>query len=79
MPRNVRNFWLELSVDGKASRVATGPRARDGGFQLTVKQRDNGGVAITGELVGHVRANGTLALTWEPAKGEPVSLNETVR
>lgn len=44
MPKNVRNFWIELDVDGKASRVATGPKARNGGFTLTVKMRQNGGI-----------------------------------
>ena len=37
MPRNVRNFWLNLSVDGKRTDVASGPVAKDGGFELRIK------------------------------------------
>ena len=43
--RNVRNFWLELSVDGKQSRVDTGPRAKDGGFDLIVYVREDGDIS----------------------------------
>lgn len=46
MPRNVRNFWVELEVDGRKQRaMATGPRNADGGFSLRIYQRDNGQVA----------------------------------
>ena len=50
MPQNVRNFWIELSVDGKQTRVATGPRGKDGGFELTIRQRDKGDI-ITGMMI----------------------------
>ena len=66
MPRNVRNFWLELNVDGR-SPVETGPKAKDGGFSLRILIRNEGcidtGAFITGtyepdtdELV--IRVNG---------------------
>lgn len=42
MPRHVRNFWLELIVDGKKHRVATGSRAKDGGFALVISMRNRG-------------------------------------
>lgn len=44
MPRNVRNFWLELSVDGKKTDIATGPVSKEGGFFLTIKQRSECGI-----------------------------------
>jgi hypothetical protein len=40
--RKVRNFWIELEIDGRKTRIATGPEARDGGFHLTVFMRDHG-------------------------------------
>lgn len=55
MPRNVRNFWLELSVDGKRTDVATGPVSKDGGFQLTIKQRDDGGIVRAMTVTGRAR------------------------
>ena len=44
MPRNVRNFWVEMDVDGKRTQVATGPRRADGGFRLNIWMRDKGHV-----------------------------------
>ena len=44
MPRNVRNFWIELEVDGRRTKVACGPAARDGGFTLTISMRNRGNV-----------------------------------
>lgn len=65
MPRNVRNFWLELTVDGKTSRVETGPQSKDGGFQLTIKMRDEGDITIAASIVG-VATDGKLALMFRP-------------
>jgi len=69
-PRNVRNFWLELEVDGKKTKVATGPVRKDGGFVLTVKQRNIGSVMYSGELVGQANAKGELSLFWNPHGGD---------
>jgi hypothetical protein len=65
MPRNVRNFWLELKVDGKKSKVATGPVAKDGGFTLVVRQRCDGGITKAGTLRGVALLDGTLKLDWD--------------
>lgn len=45
MPRNVRNFWIELDVDGKKTKVATGPRSKDGGFTAKILMRENGSIS----------------------------------
>ena len=42
MPRNVKNFWATLQVDGSEKTTSRGPRARDGGLLITVKQRHRG-------------------------------------
>jgi len=60
MPRNVRNFWLELTVDGKTSRVETGPQARDGGFRLVILQRDKGGIIRAMEVDGRATSMGLV-------------------
>jgi hypothetical protein len=41
VPRNVRNFWVEVTIDGRSAPIASGPVAKDGGFSLTVY--DTGG------------------------------------
>lgn len=49
MPVNVRNFWVDLSVDGRQNDVGTGPRSKDGGMLARFFIRDDGEVkaAIT--------------------------------
>ena len=62
--RNVRNWWLELEVDGAVSKVATGPRGKEGGFTLRVSQRDQGGVLRDAVVLrGVPQSDGTLVLT----------------
>jgi len=63
MPRNVRNFWVNLEVDGRRTEIATGPRRRDGGFTLTVYQRDDGGIMRPLYVHGHAHDDGRLVLT----------------
>jgi hypothetical protein len=63
MPRNVRNFWITLDVDGSKKKVATGPRNRDGGFSCRVQMRSDGSI-LEDELVIEGRnKNGLLKLT----------------
>ena len=40
----VRNFWIEVTVDGRKTKIATGPRSKDGGMEITIKQRNNGSI-----------------------------------
>ena len=79
MPRNVRNYWLELTVDGKKTKVATGPVSKTGGFVLDIKMRSCGGVAYKGRLHGTCEAlTGRLSLFWEPAADEGVDPWDTI-
>jgi hypothetical protein len=61
-PRCVRNFWIELDVDGKKERIATGPRARSGGFIMYIKMRNRGDVEKVLTLYGR-EVNGQLRLS----------------
>ena len=71
MPRKVRNFWLELDVDGR-SPIATGPVSRDGGFELNVLMRDSGDIKKAVRLVGNALEDGTLELHILPFDGEDI-------
>lgn len=62
MPRNVRNFWLELNVDGCKSRVETGPRSKDGGFSLRILQRSHGGIITAMNISGWANDDGVITL-----------------
>jgi hypothetical protein len=50
----VRNFWIEATVDGRKTPIAFGPRAKDGGFELKIYQREEGSsvhvLTIRGEM-----------------------------
>lgn len=64
MPRNVRNFWVELDVDGSKTHVATGPKSSGGGFTMTVLIREKGDISNKVlKIVGIVRSDGRLQLT----------------
>ena len=64
--RNVRNFWIEIEVDGHTSKVAVGPAAADGGFNMTIRQRSNNMVTTTAMLHGRAMQNGQLILEIAP-------------
>lgn len=65
MPRNVRNFWLELTVDGASRRIETGPRSKEGGFTLNILMRDKGGIVRAGHITGRATATGILFINAE--------------
>lgn len=45
MPRVVRNFWIDLDVDGRANSIGTGPRQGGGGFSCTILVREEGSIS----------------------------------
>jgi hypothetical protein len=62
MAGSVYNFYLTASVDGRATRLEAGPRAKTGGFSATVRIRSNGSVLDAVELHGTAHDDGTLTL-----------------
>jgi hypothetical protein len=40
MPQKVRNFWLEAEVDGRKSKLSSGPAKDDGGMFITLFIRE---------------------------------------
>jgi hypothetical protein len=44
MPVNVRPSWIDVSVDGRDTNIATGPRSRDGSMSAKFYLRVNGSV-----------------------------------
>lgn len=62
MARNVRNFWIDGSVDGRQSGVCGGPRKRDGGISVDIKQRDKGDIVTALQISGFADNDGNLTL-----------------
>lgn len=80
--RNVRNFWIELEVDGRANVVAAGPAGKDGGFKLRIRVRDAGEVSPRDIIIeGRAEKDGTLRVVGidHQGTGEMVTLLETNR
>lgn len=72
MPRNVRNFWITLEVDGKKMPIATGPRKRNGGFEATIKMRSEGQIFEEDIKIQGIVRNGLLTLNIYGADNEPI-------
>ena len=58
----MRNWWIEVEIDGRKTKLVGGPRAKDGGFVLTVRQRDEGVSVEVMAVGGIVEPNGILHL-----------------
>lgn len=61
--RSVRNWWIETTVDGAKKTVAAGPKPKDGGFSLTIYQRNEGQSVTAVVISGHADGYGRLWLT----------------
>ena len=48
--KNVRNFWVEVEIDGQKTKLVGGPKGKEGGLKITLYQRDNGMVTQPVEL-----------------------------
>ena len=88
MPRNVRNFFIEIEVDGRKSLVRTGPVAKGGGFFLTIRMREDGEISPTRlEITGNATNDGlgvdlcSLKVEWKNATScvQPTQLVFTER
>jgi hypothetical protein len=71
MPKNTRNFWVELDVDGQAASIKTGPRNAAGGFKETVYVRGEGGTVETAvRITGEAFSDGELRLYVTPGESQ---------
>lgn len=62
MVANVRNFWIEADIDGRKTKLAGGPRCKDGGIELTIKQRVRGNIVTVARVEGYA-VNDNLMLS----------------
>jgi len=63
MPRCVRNFWVDASIDGRASTFASGPRSKDGGIRLHYYQRKEGDIVCPFSIRSRATSDNTLITT----------------
>ena len=74
MPRNLRNFWVELECDGYAKDIARGPQSRSGSFSITVNVASHGEPMRLLRVIGQPLPNGRnrviLDVSRKPSDGE---------
>lgn len=73
---HVRNFWIDGTVDGRATGVEGGPRSKDGGFSMTVYIRDEGGIETGVRMSGRVGRDGELVLNVSPGTTGEVTAHD---
>ena len=66
----VRNWWIEVEIDGRKTKLQGGPQAKDGGFTLTVRQRDNGASVPVLTVRGIAFDDGRLQLVTVGERGQ---------
>lgn len=50
-PRSIRNFWIEMKIDGKKTPITTGPK--NGGIEIVVYMRNKKTVEKVLEIKGN--------------------------
>ena len=73
----VRNFWVEADVDGYQNMVSGGPRGKTSGMDVTVYQREDGGIKTAVQIF--CRSRDEKLITEVQIGGELVGRFETVR
>ncbi len=68
----VRNFWVDADVDGRQTMLGSGHRAKDGGMEVTIYQRDDGSISTALRIACRVNWRGQLVTTARNADGEIV-------
>jgi hypothetical protein len=66
MPRNVRNFWITVQIDGRERMIAAGPAGADGGLDCRFYVRHKGAVVPAFDIAGYAFDNGELWLDVVP-------------
>jgi len=78
MPRNVRNSWVDLSVDGRSD-IGTGPASADGEMAARFFVRDKGNVVKSVTVLTLVLSDGSLLLRVYGPDNNLLFEHETVR
>lgn len=79
MARNVRNSYVNIQVDGRATDISTGPISKDGGMVARFKVRDDGCAVKSVTVSAWAARDGTLRLTVEDPEGNEIFRQTTTR
>ena len=79
MSRNVRNFWMTASIDGKERNLESGPRFADGGMTVDFLIRDKGHVAKSISVECKAHMSGPLEIVVKDENGHVIYSQERER
>ena len=69
----MRNFWLEADVDGRQTTLEGGPRAGNGGMDVTIRQRDKGKSVVAMRISCRRRDDGLLVTCVRDKDNNPIT------
>lgn len=75
----VRNFWIEASIDGRKTKLASGPISKDGGATVMIYQRENGEIKTAFDIRCKVTASGNLITSVFDDEGKLLTSYQTTR
>ena len=74
----VRNFWVDAQIDGRKTDLSGGPASKEGGMNIVIKQRSEGGI-VTAFRVYCYEVDGELFTEVCTGSGALVTRFDTVR
>ncbi len=69
-----RNFWINAAVDGRETPLAGGPRSKDGGMDVLLTVREDGGISEAVRIV--CRSDGGRNIVRVCCNGEIIAERE---
>lgn len=69
---NVRNFWIDADIDGRATHLSGGPSNRGGGFQLRIYMRDDGESKLAYVIEGMADSDVIALKVWNESENKIV-------
>ena len=61
-----RNFWIEAEVEGRKTSLAGGPRSKDGGMDVFLTVREDGGIREAVRIVCRSDGDKNTIMVWGP-------------
>ena len=68
----IRNFWVEGDIDGRETTLSGGPRASNGGMDVTIKQRDKNSIVVAVRISCRRRDDGLLVTSVRDKDNNPI-------
>ncbi len=61
-----RNFWINAEIDGRETPLAGGPRSKDGGMDVLLTVREDGGISDGVRITCRSDGEKNIVRVWGP-------------